>query len=90
MDSGQAKFSRGRCVDLSEDGLLLELPVSMQVRTVVTLRFDRIQLIGTASVRHTRRVGMKFLVGFELSQHLKQQVARNPEIIQTLSSPSSS
>jgi hypothetical protein len=90
MDNSQAKFTRGRCVDLSEDGLLLELPVSMQVRTVVTLRFDRIQLAGTASVRHIRRAGMKFLAGLELSQHLKQQVARNLKIIQALSSPSSS
>jgi hypothetical protein len=87
MEANQPKFTRGRCVDLSEDGLLLELPVSMQIRTVATLRFDRIQLAGTASVRHARRAGAKFLVGFELSQHLKQQVARNPETTQALSSP---
>ena len=88
MDGGQSKFTRGRCVDLSADGLLLELPVSMQVRTVVTLRFDRIQLIGTASVRHMHRAGMKFRVGFELSQHLQQQIARNLETIQALSQTS--
>jgi hypothetical protein len=90
MDGGQAKFTRGRCVDLSADGLLLELSVSMQVRTVVTLRFDRIHLIGTASVRHTRRAGMKFLLGFELSQHFREQIARNLETIQALSLPSRS
>jgi hypothetical protein len=88
VEGSEDKFTRGRCVDLSEDGLLLELPVSIQVRTMVTLRFDRIQLGGTASVRHARRAGVKFRVGLELSQHLKQQVARNLKIIQALSSPS--
>ena len=88
MENSQPKYTRGRCVNLCEDGLLLELPVPMQVRTVVTLRFDRIHLIGTASVRHIKRAGTKFALGLELSQHLKKQVADNLERFQSLSSPS--
>jgi hypothetical protein len=88
--NGDPKFARARCIDLSGDGLRLELPVPITVRTVVSLRFDRIHLSGTASVRHVRRNGMKFVVGFELSQHLSQQVANNPEILQPLSTSAAS
>jgi hypothetical protein len=84
--NGEPRFVRGRCLDLSEDGLRMELPIALPVRTVVTLRFDRIHLAGTASVRYMRRAGMKFVLGFELSQHLAQLVTHNFEILQPLSS----
>ena len=84
--NSEPRFARGRCLDLSEDGLRLELPVALPVRTVVTLRFERIQLTGTASVRYLRRAGMKFVLGFEMSQHLRQLVVHNFEILQPLSS----
>jgi hypothetical protein len=87
---GDPGFMRGRCLDLSKDGLRMELPVALAVRTVVTLRFDRIQLGGTASVRYMRRAGMKFIVGFELSQQLGQLVAQKLEILQSLSLPTAS
>ena len=82
----EPRFARGRCLDLSEDGLRLELPVALPLRAVVTLRFERIQLRGTASVRYLRRAGMKFVLGFELSQHLRQLVVHKLEILQPLSS----
>lgn len=88
--NGDPGFARGRCLDLSKDGLRLELPVTLPVRTVVTLRFDRIQLSGSASVRYQRRAGAKFVLGLELSQHLKQLVAKNFEILQPLSAPATS
>jgi hypothetical protein len=65
----------------------MELPIDLPVRTVVTLRFARIELQGTASVRYRRRAGMKFVLGFELSQHLGQLVAQNLDILQPLSEP---
>jgi len=85
--TGQPTFVRGRCLDLSDDGLRMELPVSVPVRTLVTLKFDRIHLTGTASARHVRRAGLKFIVGFELSQQLSQQVVHKFEILQPLSAP---
>ncbi len=85
--NGEPRFARGRCLDLSPDGARLELPIGLPVRTVVTLRFDRIQLTGTASVRYLRRSGVKFVLGFELSQHLGERLAHNLETLQPLSPP---
>jgi hypothetical protein len=77
-------------VDASIDGLRLDFPVELTVRSSVTLRIARIQVAGGASVRHVRRAGMKFIIGFEFSQHLRQQVERNVQSLQPVSLPPSS
>lgn len=88
MEAGaDPRFARGRCLDASVDGLRLEFPVALPVRATVTLRMTRIDVSGSASVRHVRRTGMKFVIGFEFSQHLRQQVARNIMTLQPVSPP---
>jgi hypothetical protein len=84
------RFARGRCLDASANGLRLEFPVALPVRTTVTLRMTRIDVSGSASVRHVRRTGMKFVIGFEFSQHLRRQVAQNIMALQPVSPPASS
>jgi hypothetical protein len=80
-------FARGRCLDASVDGLRLEFPVALPIRATVTLRMARIDVSGSASVRHVRRTGMKFVIGFEFSQHLRLQVARKIVTLQPVSTP---
>jgi hypothetical protein len=62
-----ARFARGKCFDVSESGLRVELPVSIPARTIVTLGADGIQVSGAASVKHVERFGAKYLVGLQLN-----------------------
>ncbi len=69
--SGNVKFARGRCVDLSESGMRVEVPEAIEVRSYVTVSAEKIRLSANASVRHCVRNGGKFVVGLEFSTPLK-------------------
>lgn len=69
--NGQVKFARGRCLDLSESGMRVEVPEAIAVRSYVTVSAEKIKLSANASVRHCGRKGGKFLVGLEFSAPLK-------------------
>lgn len=75
--NGNSKFVNGTCLDFSETGLRIEIPISIPVSTSVTLSADRINLIAAATVKHLVRRGPQFVVGVELSQamHPKTMVA---------------
>jgi hypothetical protein len=75
-DHGMPGFARGRCVNLSEDGMRIELPTAVPVQSMVTIRVPEIGLVGSAVVRHSRRSGIRFSVGIELSQHLRRMVLK--------------
>ena|SRR5215471_3148722 len=75
-DKGLPGFAQGRCVNLSEDGLRIELSTSIPVQTMVTIRIPDIKLVGTAWVRHSRRNGLKFSLGLELSQQLRRSASQ--------------
>lgn len=70
---GQARFAQGKCLDISESGLRIEVPVPVPMRTSVFLRADRIQLSGAATVRHLSRYGAKYILGIEMSQALQEK-----------------
>jgi hypothetical protein len=84
---GKKKVFKGNCTDVSDDGLRMELPVDIPVRTLVLLRFARLHLTGTATVRHVRRSKMNFVLGLQFNQQLGQQVASNLQALQPLSAP---
>jgi PilZ domain len=88
--NGEPMFAQGRCLDLSRNGLRLEVPAKVAVRTTVTLRIDRIQVQGAASVRHVRRMGAKFILGLELNQKLHDKLTANLESSQEVSALASS
>lgn len=71
--SGQARFAQGRCVDVSEGGLKLEVPVPVPLRTSIIMRSEKIQLSGSATVRHIARYGSKYILGIEMSQKLQEK-----------------
>jgi len=70
-DRGEPRYTIAKCLDVSEAGLRIEAPVSIPLRTYVTLRAERINVCGTAAVKNVARAGSKFILGLELSAQLK-------------------
>jgi PilZ domain-containing protein len=68
---GGDKFANGRVLDVSEEGMRIELPIQIEERIYVTFRADTIPLNGTASVRSCVRQTPKFVVGLEFAGGLK-------------------
>jgi hypothetical protein len=70
-EHGDSNYVRGKCLDVSERGMRIEVPKRIPVRTWVVLRAERINLGGSASVRHVGRSGSHYIVGLEMCQVLK-------------------
>jgi hypothetical protein len=68
---GELNFAAGKCLDISKAGLQIELPVSIPRGTYLTLRADRINVSGTASVRNVMSKGSKYILGLELNAPLR-------------------
>lgn len=64
------RFAQGKCVDLSESGVRIEMSMPVPLRATVALNVDRIQVTGAATVKHVVRYGAKYLVGVELTTAL--------------------
>jgi hypothetical protein len=71
--SGQTRFAQGKCIDISETGMRMEVPVPVPLRTTVAVRAEKIRLNGSATVRHVARYGSKYILGIEMSQILQEQ-----------------
>jgi PilZ domain len=71
--NGQPQYTRGKCLDVSEDGLRIESLESIPVRTPVSLNADQLKTSGSATVKHVARSGVKYVLGVELSQALRSQ-----------------
>jgi hypothetical protein len=70
---GAPKYARGSLADISQGGLRIEVLANVSVRTYVSLRTERLNLSGSATVRHVTRTGAKYRIGLELSQPLRGQ-----------------
>jgi len=68
------RFARGKCIDLSETGLRIELPVSIPLRTRVQLTTDRVGVAGSATIRSADRLGGKNVIGLELTGTLPEKI----------------
>ena len=80
-ESGLSRYAKANCLDVSEEGLLIELAEPIPVLSRLSLRADQINLGGSASVRHIAWRGCKYVVGLNLSQALEKAslwVAANP------------
>ena len=58
-------------MDISEHGCSIELPDSLPLRVIVSLRFPDLDVSAFASVRHVTRKGMKFNIGLEFGQPVR-------------------
>ena len=70
---GLPKYAQARCRDVSEGGLRIEVPEPIPVHSRISLRADRIDLHGSATVKHIARYGSKYILGLNLSQALRDK-----------------
>jgi hypothetical protein len=67
-EHGLTKFAHAKCIDVSEGGLRIEVGEPIPVRSQISLRADRINLSGSATVRNIGWRGCKYILGLNLSQ----------------------
>jgi len=65
--SGAIMGLRGKCLDFSENGLRVECDQALDKGTHVYLDASAFGLMGNAQVRHCRRAGLKYVIGFQFS-----------------------
>jgi len=73
-ERGQTQYAVGKCIDISENGLRVEVRESIPLRTRVAFRIEGINESGSGSVRHTTRRNMKVVLGVALSHPLAKQI----------------
>ncbi len=66
--SGAERWARGKCVDISETGLRIELQDEIPIRTSVVLSAESLGISGSAVVKNVSRRGLKHVIGLELTQ----------------------
>lgn len=69
--SGEPRYAQSKCIDVSESGLRIEVPAPVPVRGTISVRAERLKISGSASVKHTTRVGARYHVGVELNQKVR-------------------
>lgn len=73
---GAGMAARGKCINISESGLRLNLPVPVPAGAYVNFRVSRMGLGGAGSVRYSRRDGVNFIVGLEFCGGLRFQMSK--------------
>lgn len=71
--TGSARFTIGKCIEVSEAGIRIEVTVNIASRTLVQLNAERIKFAGSSTVRHVERHGAKYILGLELSQSMTEK-----------------
>jgi hypothetical protein len=78
-DRGLPKYATAKCLDLSPEGLRIEVSQSIPVRAILSLRTDQINFGSSASVLHAAPRGCKYILGLRLSQAIDHRhAALNP------------
>jgi PilZ domain len=68
---GNMKMALVRAVNISESGICLELPDAALPNSMIRLQGQKLRLRGLGSIRHSNRVGNKYLVGVEFVDGLR-------------------
>jgi hypothetical protein len=68
---GVARYFPGRCVDVSESGIRVELRDRLETRSYVSFQLESPRFGGSGSVRHETRSRMGWEYGLEFSGGLK-------------------
>ncbi len=74
-ERGLSRYAKAKCLDVSEEGLRIEVAEPIPVLSRLLLRADQINLGGAASVRHIASRGCKYVLGLNLSQTLENPPA---------------
>src|SRR5579862_6522070 len=68
--SGEQKMIRAKCVDVSENGVRILSEQPIDLRTNVFVQAPAFGLMGNASVRYCRRLGLRHSIGLMFSSAL--------------------
>ena len=71
-ERGEAIVTRGKCIDVSEGGMKIELPAKVPVGTIVNLRAQEARFHGSGSVRYCRAKGLVYHLGLEFLGGMKR------------------
>jgi hypothetical protein len=72
LDStGQLKMSHAKVLNVCELGMAVELPESPKIGSMIRFQSEKLRLIGSATVRHGRQAGLRFVVGVEFADGLR-------------------
>jgi hypothetical protein len=67
-DQGLVRYSHAKLLDISQDGLRIEMAEPISIRSRLSLRADRINFSGSAIVRSLTWRRCKYTMGLSLSQ----------------------
>ena len=81
---GVSKQTQVKCLDISKEGLRVEIPEPIRVGARVSLRADWINLHGSGTVKHLARRGNKYILGVNLSQALRDQALASMDVLNSL------
>lgn len=73
-ERGGDRHTRGKCRDISMDGMRIETVDAIPAQSNVHLRVEKVDVAGSARIRYVRRSGMGHVIGLELSQKVHQQL----------------
>jgi hypothetical protein len=69
-ERGLTRYAQAKCVDVSKEGLRIELSEPIPVRSRLLLRADLLDVGGSATVRYTAWSRCKYILGLNLSHTL--------------------
>jgi len=72
---GRTKYVEAKFLNISEGGVRIEVSEPLAAGAKISLRADRIKMVGSAVVKHVERSGSKYIIGLELSQTLRDQAS---------------
>jgi hypothetical protein len=75
-NSNGTSFGSGHCINLSRNGLGIELNAPIPLRSIVSFRCERSGLSATAIVRYCQRRGSRYSVGLESNSVLETRALR--------------
>ena len=75
-ERGLAQYAQGKYVDVSEEGLCIEVAEKIPVRSILLLRAERISVSCSATVRYTAWRRCKHILGLSLSQALEKDLLK--------------
>ena len=71
---GPSNHALGKCLDVSEQGVGLELPSRIPVGSFVKVKAEALNLDCSAFVRHVYRKAGRYILGLELSKPLDADI----------------
>ena len=72
-EHGQPCFAIGKSVDISEQGMRIEVLPPLRSGVTLQLASERMRFTGSAAVKHVARRGAKYLLGLELSHPVSEK-----------------